>query len=277
MESRKRQRGRPKSQFKESSAGTLQALDRAIGVLTAVAQYERATLSDLARDTDIPTATTHRILTTLQNHGFVTFDKERQEWSVGIEAYRTGASFLKRNSVIEIGRPVMRRLMQESGETANLAVPDGAEVVFVGQVETQNPIRAFFPPGTRTSMHASGTGKAILAALNEIALDKLLKATEFTEFTPSTHTSRESLLSDLSAIRGRRWSHDREERFAGMSCIGAAIFNEQGDPCAGISVSGPTARFEGPRVDELGQLVANAASEITRLSGGKEASDNAPA
>ena len=273
MENRKRQRGRPRSPFKESSAGTLQALDRALGVLTAVAQYETATLSDLARDTDIPTATTHRILTTLQNHGFVTFDKERQEWSIGIEAYRTGASFLKRNSVIEIGRPIMRRLMQDSGETANLAVPDRSEVVFVGQVETLNPIRAFFPPGTRTSMHASGTGKAILAALSEAALDKVLTLTTFTAFTPSTHTCRESLAADLSTIRQRRWSHDREERFAGMSCIGAAIFNDQGLPCAGISVSGPTARFEDPRVSELGHLVASAAREITRLSGGTDPRD----
>ncbi|WP_367648059.1 hypothetical protein [Ruegeria arenilitoris] len=47
----------------------------------------------------------------------------------GIEAYRTGTSFLRSNSVIEIGHPILRRLMQDSGETANLAVPDGAEVV----------------------------------------------------------------------------------------------------------------------------------------------------
>lgn len=268
MQPPKRPRGRPKSQFKESSAGTLQALDRALGVLTAVARTGRSNLSDLSREVDIPTATTHRILTTLLNHGFVAFDDERQDWVIGLEAYRTGTAFLKRNSVLEIGHPFLLRLMQDSGETANLAVPDGAEVVFVSQVETQNPIRAFFPPGTRTSMHASGTGKAILAALSDPALDKLLSEAKLAAFTKNTQTTRDLLMADLEGIRTRGWSFDREERYTGMSCIGAAIYDEQGRPCAGISVSGPSVRFGEAHSSQLGQLVATAAKEITTLSGG---------
>ncbi|MEO1139858.1 MAG: IclR family transcriptional regulator [Pseudomonadota bacterium] len=268
MQPTKRPRGRPKSQFKESSAGTLQALDRALGVLTAVARSGRSNLSDLSRDMGIPTATTHRILTTLLNHGFVAFDEERQDWVIGLEAYRTGAAFLKRNSVLEIGRPFLLRLMHESGETANLAVPDGAEVVFVGQAETQNPIRAFFPPGTRTSMHASGTGKAILAALSDAALDKLLGQAVLDAFTDNTQVTRAALMKDLHAIRARGWSFDREERYTGMSCIGAAIFDEQGQPCAGISVSGPSVRFGDEQSKHLGALVRRAAGEITTRSGG---------
>ncbi|WP_170374328.1 IclR family transcriptional regulator [Ruegeria atlantica] len=264
----KRPRGRPKSLFKESSAGTMQSLDRALVVLTAVARMERAALSDLAREVDVPTATTHRILATLQKHGFVAFDDERQEWMIGIEAYRTGASFLRRNSVIEIGRPILRRLMQESGETANLAVPDESEVVFVGQVETPNPIRAFFPPGARTPMYASGTGKAILAAMSESAASKALAA-DAVRFTSHTLLPNEGLEADLAKTHARGWSHDHEERYEGMSCIGAAIYNDRGEPCAGISVSGPSVRFVADRATELGALVRDAAEEITQLSGGR--------
>lgn len=268
MNNQKRPRGRPKSLFKESSAGTMQSLDRALGVLTSVARFERAALSDLAREIDVPTATTHRILATLQKHGYVAFDDERQEWMIGIEAYRTGASFLRRNSVLEIGRPILRRLMQDSGETANLAVPDGSEVVFVGQVETSNPIRAFFPPGARTPMYASGTGKAIMAAMKEVALRKVLRGTELTAFTSHTQVPEHQLLQDLHETRRRGWSLDREERYEGMSCIGAAIYNDRGEPCAGISVSGPSVRFNDKRAPELAELVTQAAGEITFLSGG---------
>ena len=269
MDAQKRPRGRPKSLFKESSAGTMQSLDRALGVLTSVARLERAALSDLAREVDVPTATTHRILVTLQKHGFVAFDEERQEWMIGVEAYRTGASFLRRNSVLEIGRPILRRLMQDSGETANLAVPDGAEVVFVGQVETPNPIRAFFPPGARTPMYASGTGKAILAAMSEAVVSRILAAAEMERFTGHTLVPGQGLQADLATTRARGWSHDREERYEGMSCIGAAIFNDRAEPCAGISVSGPTVRFNAERAPELGELVQDAAREITQLSGGR--------
>ncbi|NVO54207.1 IclR family transcriptional regulator [Rhodobacteraceae bacterium B1Z28] len=268
MENQKRARGRPKSQFKESSAGMLQSLDRALGTLSTVAKLEACTLSDLSRETGVPTATTHRILTTLSNRGYVSFDEDRQEWMIGIEAYRTGASYLKRNSVVEIGRPIMRKLMQDTGETANMATPNKCDVVFVSQIETGNPIRAFFPAGSRTPMYASGTGKALLAAMQPKALEKILSATAFESFTERTHANTDSLLSDLETIRHRGWSFDEEERYYGMSCIGAAIYNEQNEPCAGVSVSGPTARFRGSATQRFGELVAAAAREITLAVGG---------
>lgn len=268
MQQQKRQRGRPKSQFTESSAGTLQSLDRALGVLSAIARADRMTLTDLSLAVGVPTATTHRILTTLQKRGFVTFDEDRQDWLIGIEAFRTGSSFLKRRDLAEIGRPVMQLLMEQTGETANLAVPQAAEVVFIGQIETQNPIRAFFPPSTRTAMHASGTGKAILAELPEDQVRQLLIKSGLERFTVNTHTTPAELFEDLAEIRARGWSFDHEERHDGMSCIGSAIFDEYGNPCAGVSISGPSIRFYPLRISELGAAVTHAAAEITERSGG---------
>jgi IclR family acetate operon transcriptional repressor len=269
MTQTKRPRGRPKSQFTESSAGTLQSLDRALSVLTTVARQEGVNLTDLSLSLGIPTATTHRILTTLQKRDFVRFDEERQDWTIGIEAYRTGVAYLKRTNLSDAGRPVMRRLMEQTGETANLAVPDGAEVVFIGQVETGNPIRAFFPPGSRTPMHASGTGKAILAALSEERRLALLKGAGLQGFTENTHVTPRALFEDLEQTATRGWSFDRNERYEGMSCIGAAIFNDRGEPCAGVSISGPSSRFSDARLPEFGRAVAQAAAQITHLIAGQ--------
>jgi len=266
-----RPRGRPRSQFSESSAGTLQALDRALGVLREVAHRDGTSLTEISRSLDIPTATTHRILTTLQGHDFVRFDEERQDWTIGIEAYRTGVAYLKRTNLADAGRPAMRRLMEETGETANLAVPDGAEVVFIGQVETGNPIRAFFPPGSRTPMHASGTGKAILAALPADRQRRLLPEGRLAGFTPSTHVGTDTLFDDLARTARRGWSHDRDERYEGMSCIGAAILDGRGEPCAGISISGPSSRFDDERLAAFGTAVTAAAREVTALIAGRAA------
>lgn len=269
MDVQKRQRGRPKSQFRESSAGTLQSLDRALGVLVAVSRAGRATLTDLSLSLGVPTATTHRILTTLQKHGFVTFSDERQDWSIGIEAYRTGSAFMNRTSLNEVSRPVMRRLMEKTGETANLAIPDGAEVVFVEQVETLNPIRAFFARGTRTSMHASGTGKAILSSLPEEQVRELLMVSGLTPFTERTLINPGDLFADLQTTRERGYSFDQEERHSGMSCIGSVIYDEHNEACGGVSISGPSTRFDPLRVPELGATVAEAAAEITEKIGGQ--------
>jgi IclR family acetate operon transcriptional repressor len=269
MKPAKRQRGRPKSQFRESSAGTLQSLDRALGILIAISRAERATLTDLSLSLGVPTATTHRILTTLQKHGFVSFNDERQDWSIGIEAYRTGASFMNRTNLMDTSRPVMRRLMEKTGETANLAIPDGSEVVFVAQFETSNPIRAFFARGTRTSMHASGTGKAILASMSEDKVRKLLMGSGLSVFTEKTLTTPAALFEDLRQTRNRGYSFDSEERYLGMSCIGSVIYDEHQEACAGVSISGPSTRFDPLRVPELGATVSEAAAQITSLIGGR--------
>lgn len=269
MNIQKRQRGRPKSQFKESSAGTLQSLDRALGVLVAVSRAGRGTLTDLSMSLGVPTATTHRILTTLQKHGFVIFNEDHQDWSIGIEAYRVGASFMNRTSLMEVSRPTMRKLMEKTGETANLAIPEGAEVVFVEQFETTNPIRAFFARGTRTSMHASGTGKAILASWPEERVRRLLMGSGLTAFTEKTLIQPTDLFEDLRITAERGFSFDSEERHLGMSCIGSVIYDEHQEACAGVSISGPSTRFDPLRISELGASVTDAAAEITRLIGGR--------
>ena len=158
--------------------------------------------------------------------------------------------------------------MAQSGETANIAIFEGGEIVFVAQVESPEPIRAFFRSGERRAAHASGIGKALLAEMPRRAVERVLAAKGLERFTPATLTDPAALHADLARTHVRGWALDDEERNSGMRCIAAAIFNEFGDPVAGLSVSGPAPRLDDGRVAELGPLVAAAAAEITRLVGG---------
>ena len=162
----RRGRGRPRSTSGDAPATTVQALDRGMGVLAALSRFGRATLTDLSVTTEIAPSTAHRLLETLRRHGVVEFDEADQTWAVGVEAFRIGSTYLLRANYIDAGRQMMRRMVERTGETANLGVPDSGDIVFVSQVETQQPIRAFFPPGTRGHMHASGIGKALLAEMS---------------------------------------------------------------------------------------------------------------
>ena len=268
MDSQRKQRGRPRSKFTDNSGATMQSLDRALGVLTSLSSYGQTALTDLAHGLGIPVATTHRILTTMQKNGFVAFDEADQTWSIGIEAYRTGSAFLRRNNLFDVSRPILRRLMENTGETANLAVPDGFEVIFIGQVETSQPIRAFFNPGVRTSMHASGVGKAILATWDEPVLTRMVATHGLASYTNATITTAAALDGALEKIRRTGWSFDAEERYGGMSCIGAAIYNARSEAIAGISVSGPSTRFSDDAARLFGQSVLEAADQITAQIGG---------
>ena len=87
-------------------------------------------------------------------------------------------------------------------------------------------------------MHASGTGKAILAALPREVVVQLLQQVGLLGFTDHTHVTTDALFADLDTTRERGWSFDCEERFIGMSCVGSAIYDETGQPVAGVSISG---------------------------------------
>jgi IclR family transcriptional regulator, acetate operon repressor len=265
---RKRPRGRPKSIFNDAQPSTVKALDRGLMLLRELAQGGSVSLTNLALKVDMPASSAYRVLITLQKHRFVELDSSTQEWMIGIEAFRTGSAYLVRTNLVEAARKTMHRLMEATGETANLAIADDSDVVFISQVETHNPIRAFFRTGTRSHMHASGIGKALMANMEPEEVEKIMEKKGLEQFTSKTLTSPEALFTDLENIRKRSWSLDDEERHSGMRCVAAAIYNGLGEAVAGVSLSGPTVRLTDQSVSELGPLVKRAADEITVLIGG---------
>lgn len=268
QEPRRRARGRPRTVEPEGPGATVQALDRAILLLGSLARQGRATLSEVALRTELPPSSAHRLLVTLEAHRLVEFDDATQDWMIGVEAFRIGSAFVQRSNLVDASREVMRRLVDETGETANLAIADDGEVVFLSQVDTQNPIRAFFRAGTRVPMHSSGIGKALLAEFDRPRVEQILRTRGLPRFTPKTLTEADALFADLAATRARGWSFDDEERFSGMRCVAAPIFDAWSEPRAGVSVSGPTVRFSDTKLDHLGDRVRRAANEITELTGG---------
>ncbi|MBS3650728.1 IclR family transcriptional regulator [Pseudaminobacter sp. 19-2017] len=262
-----RRRGRPKAFNGPQSQNTIQALDRALDVLEALAKAEGMTLSELASQLDQSTATMHRVLATLERREFVEISTDGQIWHIGPEAYRLGAAFLRRSNVIELSRPIMRELMLETGETSNLGIEKDGNVLFVSQVETHESIRAFFPPGTLSPLHASGIGKALLSTYDENRLAKLFEGKDLERFTENTVRSFDQLRSELNRTRDRGYAFDDEERTKGMRCVAAPILNVHGEAVAGISVSGPKHRVEDSDVHRIGERVRRAATMVSRRLG----------
>ena len=262
-----RNRGRPKAFHDKSQDAIIQSLDRAMEVLKIVASGNGMSLTSVAGTGGQSAPTCYRILTTLKKHRIVEFDEANQLWYIGLEAFRIGTNFVGRTRIAEQSRPVMQRIMSETGETANLAILDRGEVIFISQVETHEPIRAFFRPGTRGPGYASGIGKAIMAFLPEDRAAAALPE-ELPKYTANTIAERTAFMAELVEIRRRGFSIDNEERTEGMRCIAAPIFNNYGEVIAGVSLSGPSVRVKPERDGELGALIRHAADEITRATGG---------
>ena len=266
----KRGRGRPRLQPAQlQEPATVQALERGLTLLQLLSKSDGTSLSDLSLQMGLPTSTAYRLLSTMQKLEFVSFDETSQQWSIGIEAFTVGSQYFNRANLVESSRAVMRDLMNDTGETANLAVlAESGHVCFLTQIESTHPIRAFHLPGTRSHAHSSGIGKALLAEFSRKQIENILQKTGLQEFTSKTLTQPKALFEDLTNSFCRGWAFDDEERHMGMRCIAAAIHNAQGDAIAGVSISGPTARLSDEALAVLGPRVRQAAMDITRVIGG---------
>jgi IclR family acetate operon transcriptional repressor len=161
----------------------------------------------------------------------------------------------------------MRHLMEECSETVNLGVEDEGEAVYLAQVECRQLMRVFARPGSRVPMHCSAVGKAIMSAMRDKSLAKILHKRGMPVLTVKTITTPLFLRSNLDQIRVLGYAVDDEEHAVGLRCIGAPIFDETGDVIAAISASGPTARIPPERVAVLGGQVRDAARAISSEMG----------
>ena len=261
-------RGRPRGWKNKSAQNSIKSLERAMEVCEFLSERQGMPLTQLATELNQSPATVYRILVTLEKRGLVEFDHVAQLWHIGPRSFVIGARFIRRTNLVERARPIMRKLMEDTGETANLGVQQENSVLFLSQVETQASIRAFFPPGTLSPMHASGIGKALLAHMDELRLNTLFSKNQLERFTAFSITEPTALRAHLSDIRTRGYSMDNEEKNTGMRCIAAPVFDFNGEAIAGISVSGPTSRIEPARLAELIAPVMNAAQDLTFAIGG---------
>jgi IclR family transcriptional regulator, acetate operon repressor len=246
----------------------VRSLVRALSILNSLAEFPNGiSLTELAQQVGLSTSTTHRLLTTLEEQRYVRFEHGPRLWMIGIQSFVTGSTFIKARNFSDIARPHMRALMEETGETVNLAVPDGGEMVLVAQVECRQLMRALGSTGRRVPLHCSAVGKALLATLSEVEIARLLHKHGLPRFTATTLTTLKRLRGDLIATNERGYALDNEEHSIGVRCIGAAIVDEHREFVGALSVSGPAVRVTSARTAELGRLVRKAADAVSTAYG----------
>jgi len=251
-------------------AGQVQSLTRGFSILEALAKSGAGlTLTDVAHRVQLPPSTTHRFLSTLERMGYVYQAGDLGLWYVGLQAFTVGTTFLANRDFVAQSHASMHRLMEQAGETANLAILDGTEAVFIAQVQCHEMMRTLVQLGSRVPLHASGVGKALFAALADQQIDAILKVRGLPRITENTIVVPETMWAALRVIRQRGYSFDDEEHARSTRCVGAAIYDEHAEPLGAISIAGPSTRLADERIRQLGPIVAHIAEELTRHLGGR--------
>jgi IclR family transcriptional regulator, acetate operon repressor len=248
----------------------VQSVERALSLLEHLAaQNEGLRLSDLAQAAGLTVSTTHRLLTTLEQRGFVHADAGSRRWHVGRSAFAVGAAFIRQRNFVAPALPYLRRLRDVTHETANLGIIEEGEVITLTQVESREITRAISPPGGRVPVLYSGMGKAILATWDNSAIEAFLGTHRFQRKTPHSVTDRTAVHREIALIRDRGYAIDDEEFVVGLRCVAAVVLSPQGEATCALSVSGLAARMTPSRVAEAGRAVTALAKEFSEWLGGR--------
>jgi DNA-binding IclR family transcriptional regulator len=252
----------------ERSSDTVTAVERATQVLTLFAQSDQDTLgvTEIAEMLDLSKAVVHRILTTLRESRFVDVDPDSRRYSLGPASLALGLSYLERLDVRKLARPEMRRLSEETGETATLSIPTDGHRIYIEQVTPRREVKMTVQLGRPFPLHAGSSSKALLAFMDEADQERYIESSDLQALTKSTITDPDRLRVELAKIRRKGFAKSLGERQPGAASVAAPILDHEGRPVASMSICGPVERFA-PRADEAAALLLDSVRKLSEQLG----------
>lgn len=241
-----------------------------VGVLTKVLSIfdlldhsrDGLQLRAIAEQTKLNKSTAYRFLAHLEREGYLVRDSTGA-YLLGPRLVHLGSGSSYQSTIRRVSRPVLEDLWRETGETVNLAVLDGRDVLYLDVLESPHNFRLVSQVGMRRPLHCTALGKAVLASQSVSFRDELLATTKLEKLTPHSITRPSELIAELGRIQRRGYALDDEEVELGARCVAAPILDSSGQVAAGISVSGPTIRMARTRTAQIAEVVKNAALEIS--------------
>jgi IclR family transcriptional regulator, KDG regulon repressor len=248
-------------------AEALSSVTNAVRVLKSFSTRQRSYgVSELARTLDLSTSTTHRLLRTLAAEHVVEQDPQTGRYRLGLAVFDLIAAATQSDSLSEAVLPPMITLRDRTGETTQLAVLDGREVVYVERLQSTHTLRMFIDVGRRNSAHRSGAGKVLLAHLRPHVLAHTLDGWQLAGTTPRTITDPTVLRKELAQIREQGWGRNGDEYEVGVTSIAAPVRGANGEVVAALSLAGPTARMTAD-LQSITHAVMEAAAVASRRLG----------
>jgi IclR family transcriptional regulator, acetate operon repressor len=242
----------------------VQSLERAFDLLERMADAGgEVGLSELAASSGLPLPTIHRIMRTLVACGYVRQQPNRR-YALGPRLIRLGESASRLLGTW--ARPYLAELVEATGETANMALFDGDEIVYVAQVPSRHSMRMFTEVGRRVPPHATGVGKALLAQVPPEEVRALLARTGMPAATTHTITDPEAFLRAMEEIRRRGYAVDDNEQEVGVRCLAVTV-PDSPTPAA-ISISGPAGRVTEAATEKIVPVLKEVAQKLAALLAG---------
>jgi DNA-binding IclR family transcriptional regulator len=249
--------------------GGVQSVQRALDLLEAFPLHgPEIGLSQMASLLKMNKATVYRLLSNLEERGFVVRSAANRKYRLGVKVFELGSYFQNQLEVRRMGLHFLREMVEQSNESAFLCIQEGDEALCVERVESQQEVNIFsLRVGGKQPLHWGGAPRALLVGMDERQLKEYAYRTGLPAKTSQTIHNLEALLADVQLIRQRGYALSMDDVVTGISAVGAPVYDHSGQVVASISLSGLSMRFDPDTSNYLGQIVADTALRFSRQLG----------
>ena len=244
------------------------SVDRALRVLVVLANHgDGMGVSELARALNVAKSSLYVVLSTLEQHDFIVKDPATKRYTLGPQLLVLGLAYVQRINLLKEFQALAPEVARECGETVQLAILRGRNVLYIGKQEGTQPVRLASEVGSELPAHTTALGKSLLAGLTEEEIDKLYEGVVLEKRTARSIDNVEDLNRELADVRDKGYAVDRGETLDDLRCVGAPVYDAQGNVVAAVSISVPLTRMDEAREQELAQRVRALAQELSRRLG----------
>lgn len=256
----------------KSGRVTAPALRRGLDILELFLEpNDGLRVPEMTQKLGLPRATTHELVNTLVDRGFLRAVSEPpSRYVLAVNAFRLGAAYERDLDLIAVARDVAGTVAAECGETVQVVTREGSFVIYVVRIDSTHAVRLVSHVGSRLPASCTAGGKALLADLTDAELDELYPDDEaLTSMTPNSITDRARLLREIAGVRERGWAEENSESNSNVSCVAAPVRDRTGRSVAGLSISVPLLRWNKAGKDRFVKLVVAGAADLSARLGAR--------
>lgn len=240
----------------------VQSVDRAITALEHLARVGEAGITEIAAEINVHKSTASRLISALEMRGLVEQLSDRGKYAIGYGILRLVGAATSRMDLAKLGSQTCESLAETLGETVNIAIADEGVAINISQAFGSAAITAQNWTGRRTPLHATSSGKVLLAYMDNDGRSELLQH-ELERYTPRTTTSPDELIAELQQVVANDFAACFEELELGLHAVAVPIYGSDGEVIAAMSASGPAYRLSRQRIEQLVRPMSQAAAELS--------------
>ena len=246
-----------------SEKNPIQVSDRIFRTIELLARSGSSGLLDISNELELNKSTVHRILNSLICMDYVKQDPDTSKYSLTFKFCSLSNQVLSHNSLIDIARPYIQDLAEQTGETVHLVQMEGINAVYIDKVEApHNSVRMVSMVGKTIPLYCSGVGKAILADMDDDQIRQIWGQSELHTYTANTVTDYNTFLEVIGAIRNNGYSMDNEEMEIGVRCIAVSLGCVHHKLPYAISISAPKDRMKDKQITQYKKLLLNTKKQL---------------